>query len=256
MKTPIVLAAFGTTTRAMDTYSFIDRICAERFPEHPIYWAFSSRIVKERSSGRKNDIRMQHPCQVLSELKQEGYDWAVVQSLHLMCGHEFFRLLEEVRECDIRTSMGLPLLNQPEDYYEIADIFIREFSTDDDEALVLVGHGTDHPGWCSYVALDHICRRKAPAGLYVGVVEHGHPTMDSVIRELKRAGYKRARLVPFLLVAGMHFAKDMSGAGDSWKRAFEAAGISVSLEDRGIGFNRSVIRLFCQHIEDALEVIP
>ena len=253
MTTPIVLAAFGTTTKAMKTYSFINDICQERFPANPIYWAFSSRVVKDMSKRRYN---MRHPNEVLPELSGNGHVWAVVQSLHLMCGHEFYRLVDEVSQCDIRTSMGLPLLNEPKDYHAIIRALTNDFVRNDDEALIMVGHGTDHPGWCSYVALDHIFRKSGVTGIYVGVVEHGYPTMESVIQDVRNDGYKRVRLIPFLLVAGMHFEEDMSGDEDSWKLAFEKAGIPVSLENQGLGFNRGIIDIFCRHIEDALDIIP
>ena len=43
---PIVLAAFGTTSRAMDTYSQIDRVVKAAFPGHPVRWAYTSRMVR------------------------------------------------------------------------------------------------------------------------------------------------------------------------------------------------------------------
>ncbi|WP_373501137.1 sirohydrochlorin cobaltochelatase [Desulfococcus sp.] len=255
MKIPIVLAAFGTTTRAMKTYSFINDICRERFAEHPVFWAFSSRQVKEFSNKNYN-TNMQHPHQVLSKLKEMGHPWAVVQSLHFTCGHEFYRLIEEVTGCDIRTSMGLPLLSQPEDYEAVVAALMTHFPGKPDEAIVMIGHGTDHPSWSSYVALDYIFRKKKASGIYVGLVEHGYPTMASVIQEVKKDGYGHVRLIPMMLVAGLHFEEDMSGENHSWKLAFEAAGISVSLENQGLGFNRGIVDLYCRHIRDALDVIP
>jgi sirohydrochlorin cobaltochelatase len=255
MKIPIVLAAFGTTTRAMKTYSFIHEICRERFPDHPIHWAFSSRVVKDLSNQRFN-TNMQHPHEVLEKLAEKQYPWAVVQSLHFMCGHEFYRLVEDVRECRIRTAMGLPLLSEPRDYQEIVTALSRTFPACDDEAVILVGHGTDHPGWCSYVALDHIFRKTGRKGIYVGVVERGYPAMESVVAEVRQAGYKQVKLIPFLLVAGMHFEEDLSADEDSWKYAFETAGISVTLENQGLGFNEGIVNIFCRHIGDALDVIP
>lgn len=255
MKIPIVLAAFGTTTRAMRTYSFINEICRERFPDHPLFWAFSSRQVKE-FSNRNYNTNMQHPHQVLTKLQETGHAWAVVQSLHFTCGHEFYRLIEEVRACRIRTSMGLPLLSQPEDYEAVVAALMPHFGDKGDEAVVMIGHGTDHPSWSSYVALDYIFRKKMVRGVYVGLVEHGYPTMASVIREVKRDGYHHVRLIPMMLVAGLHFEEDMSGENHSWKLAFETEGISVSLESQGLGFNRGIVELYCRHIQDALDVIP
>lgn len=255
MNTPIVLSAFGTTTRAMKTYSFINEVFKERFSDHPIYWTFSSRIVKDRSNEHQH-TNMQHPHQVLERLKAEGHEWAVVQSLHFMCGHEFYRLIDEVQACDIRTAIGMPLLNEPKDYQAIADALIRVFPRIGEEAVVLVGHGTDHPSWCSYVALNQIIRERLTSGIYVGVVEEGYPKMSSVIREVKDAGYRQVRLIPFMLVAGMHFEEDLSGNEDSWKMAFEREGIDVALESQGLGFHREIVDLYCRHIEDALDIIP
>jgi len=255
MKTPIVMAAFGTATKAMDTYSFIDRICKRRFPDHPIYWSFSSRVLRDKSNKERN-TRMQQPRDILSDLKEKGHGWAVVQSLHMMCGHEFYRLVDEVRQCDIRTAIGLPLLTEPRDYRVIADALNREFRDCRDEAIVLIGHGTDHPGWCTYVALDYLFRRNGGPPIYVGVFEEGWPTMESVVSEIQRAGFGRVRLIPFMLVAGMHFEEDMSGKEDSYKQAFEAAGIQVNLTSRGMGFHEHIIDIFCRHIREALDVIP
>ncbi|MDX9817974.1 MAG: sirohydrochlorin cobaltochelatase [Desulfococcus multivorans] len=255
MKTPIVLAAFGTTTRAMKTYSFINDICRERFIGHPIFWAFSSRQVRD-FSNRNYNTNMQHPHEVLRKLKKEGYPWAVVQSLHFTCGHEFYRLIEEVGDCGIRTAMGLPLLHRPEDYKSVVAALMPHLPEAADEAMVMIGHGTDHPSWSSYVALDYIFRKTKSSGVYVGLVEQGYPTMASVIEEVSRDGYRKVKLVPLMLVAGLHFEEDMSGDNHSWRFAFENAGIAVSLENQGLGFNRGIVDLYCRHIHDALDVIP
>lgn len=239
----------------MKTYSFIHEVLQERFPENPIHWAFSSRIVKDYSD-RHRDMEIQHPHQVLEKLYADGHPWAVVQSLHLMCGHEFYRLVDEVRACPIRTSLGMPLLNEPEDYKAIVRVMSGVFSNLEEEAVVLVGHGTDHPSWCSYVALHHIFQETMTRGIYVGVVEHGYPTMASIVADVKAAGYRKVKLFPFLLVAGMHFEEDLSGEEDSWKRAFEEEGIAVSLESQGLGFYPGIVDLFCRHVASALDVIP
>ena len=72
MDIPIVIAAFGTTTRALKTYECIDRQFKERFPGHEIVWAYSSRMVKDFIKKRRN-IDLKHPHQVLAELFEKGY---------------------------------------------------------------------------------------------------------------------------------------------------------------------------------------
>ena len=95
MQTPIVLTAFGTTSSALKTYDFMDNLIREVFPGHEILWAFSSRMVRDRLK-QKRKFEARHPHEVLKDLYEQGHVWAVVQSIHLLCGHEFYRMLEEV----------------------------------------------------------------------------------------------------------------------------------------------------------------
>jgi len=67
MKIPIVLTAFGTTTKAFNTYAFIEKIIRKNFPGHEIHWAYSSRIVRERMAKRST-AELKHPHQVLENL--------------------------------------------------------------------------------------------------------------------------------------------------------------------------------------------
>jgi len=255
MKIPIVIAAFGTTTRALDTYSFINEIFKKHFSDSEILWSYSSRMVKDRLKKRQN-IDLKHPHQVLSELKERGNQWAVVQSLHLTNGHEFYRLVEESGQCDIRTSIGLPLLSSPEDYIAVVKAMEPVINNRKDEALVMVGHGTDHPSWASYVALNHMFYEKYGQKVFLGVVEGGYPLRKNIIDGIKKSVFQNVTLVPFMLVAGMHFQEDLAGNEDSWKTAFEHEGIPVSVKAEGLGYNRNIIEIFCRHIEEAFDVIP
>lgn len=252
---PIVLAAFGTTSKAMETYSFIDKIVKNRFAGHEVLWSYSSRIVKNRIK-KKNNIELKHPHQVLAELKDQGFAWAVVQSLHLMCGHEFYRLKDEVQECDIRTSIGLPLLYSPIDYKKVLTTLNSLICSNKEKAVVFIGHGTDHPAWTTYAAFLNMLRESGKANAYVGVVEEGHASMEQVAGDVSKAGYKHVLLVPMMLVAGVHFMEDMAGDEDSWKTAFESINISVALEQKGLGLNSSIIDIYCSHIYNAIDAIP
>ncbi len=251
---PIVITAFGTTTRALETYDRIEARCRERFPECEVRWAYSSRMVKDRVKHRRA-LNFPDPVEVLSALYAEGHTWAVVQSLHVICGHEFHRLARLAEESPIRTSMGLPLLTAPDDLEEVARVLSPELCTAGDEAAVLVGHGTDHPAWCAYAALEQRARRLAGPHVYVGVVE-GSPGPEEILERVLGAGYERVRLFPFMLVAGRHFLEDLSGPEDSWKSAFEARGLGVALDGKGLGARDGVIEVFLRHAAEAVDVIP
>jgi sirohydrochlorin cobaltochelatase len=254
MQTPIVLTAFGTTSSALKTYDFMDNIIREEFPGHEILWAFSSRLVRDRLRHKKK-IEFRHPHEVLQALSEKGHAWAVVQSMHLLGGHEFFRMLEEVNPLPIRTSIGLPLFSSYEDYQQLARALGFAEAIAEGEALVLVGHGTDHPSWSTYLALENILREIYGSRIFVGVVE-GHPSQEQVVKAVTRAGVSKVRLIPLMIVAGVHFIEDLCGAEDSWQAAFEAAGVEVTVESQGIGTKEEVIRIFIDHIREALDIIP
>lgn len=249
---PIVMAAFGTGTDARNTFDFMDKIVKSEFPDHEIVWAYTSRSVRRKSADTLDD-----PKQALFRLEEKGCNWAVVQSLHFTGGHELHRLAEEVRGSRIRLSVGLPLLSSPEDYHKVIEALIPLFPSNlSREAAILIGHGTDHPSWSAYPALAYMIRERFDKGVYLGLVEDGYPTRDVVIKAVKQAGFRQVRLIPLMLTAGIHFQKDLMGNEDSWKSAFEAEGISVSAESKGLGFCKEIVQIFCDHIREAIAVIP
>uniref|UniRef100_UPI00404B1C94 sirohydrochlorin cobaltochelatase n=1 Tax=Dissulfurimicrobium sp. TaxID=2022436 RepID=UPI00404B1C94 len=249
-----MLTAFGTTSRAMKTYAVMDKALKICFPGHDIHWAYTSRMVKDVARKEGRDIKSL--SEVMDELAIKGHLWAVVQSLHILCGHEFYRMLDEIRNCSIRISVGLPLLVASKDYERLADAIYITFPEIDHEAVVLVGHGTDHPAWSSYLAFSWVLRRKFGRRFFIGVIEDGRPTRDETIAAVKESGFTKVRLVPLMLVAGRHFHEDMIGETDSWKTTFEQKGMDVLVHPDGLGELSGIIEIFCDHIQDALAVIP
>ncbi|SLM31907.1 CbiK3 [Desulfamplus magnetovallimortis] len=266
---PIVVTAFGTTAKAFSTYEKMDALFKREMPEQPVFWAYSSRMVKH-AMRRNTNLDLKDPAEVLLMLQQQGHPWAVLQSLHIIGGHELHRLASEGRRVDIRLSFGLPLLSSPQDYMDTAHAMKPLFSgtgfsgndvsekdcSGNKRAVVLIGHGTDHPAWTSYFALESIMRDiHGTDSIFTGVVE-GFPEMDTTVQRIKQAGFSKVLLVPFMLVAGVHFQEDLTGDDDSWQAAFEAQGIDVSLIRDGIGVLDGISRIFVRHIKEALDVIP
>lgn len=251
---PIILTAFGTTEKAFSTYSEMDTIINQVFPRNPIHWAFSSRMVKH-AIKKKRKLDLKDPIEMAQILVQEGHPWVVIQSLHLICGHEFDRLVGERDHVDIRSSIGLPLLTSHRDFQKTADALKLLLPDDRSEAVVLVGHGTDHPAWTAYPALEAVLRKEYDDRIFVGVVED-FPDMAYTLERIETAGFRKVRLIPLMLVAGVHFREDLTCDDDSWQRTFESKGIQVKVVEHGIGEIPDITRVFCDHISDALDVIP
>lgn len=253
---PIVIAAFGTSTKARAGYSHLDARFRDRFPGHEIIWAWSSRMIKDLVNGQAQNS-VSSPHEVLATLARHHHAWAVVQSLHLLAGHEFIRLVEETKMSPIRTSIGLPLLTSPEDYQALCANLAPLINGHPDQAILLVGHGTDHPAWSAYPALQYFLRRHFGPRVFVGVIEECLPSSQEVIADLRAAGHKEVCIIPLLLVAGMHFHRDLAGGSeDSWLSLLAQADISVEIIEQGVGMVPAIGDMFCRHIEDALRIIP
>ncbi len=255
MQIPIVMAAFGTTSRAEATYKIIDTRVREFFNGHEIHWSYSSRMIKGLI-GEKKDKLVGHPHEILEQLHLQGYTWAVVQSVHLTCGHEFHRLITEIKDMKIRTSVGMPLLTSPHDHCQVAKCLEPMIQAHTDKAILLMGHGTDHPSWTTYPAFRQVAREKFGERIFVGAVEQFSPSED-VIDQIASAGFTKVLMVPFLLVAGMHYTKDLVGDGpESWCSRLQAAGMKTVTIGDGLGCLPCINEIFCNHIREALDVIP
>jgi sirohydrochlorin cobaltochelatase len=151
--------------------------------------------------------------------------------------------------------MGLPLLWAPEDYSAFLEVLSASLNTTKNgEATIFVGHGTDHPSWASYPALQYMLSRELGHRVYVGVLE-GFPSKEEVVAEVVRSGVKGVRLLPLMLVAGRHLQHDLAGSDDSWKASFEQAGLNVTLKATGLLDYPGVVKIFQDHISGALDII-
>ncbi len=254
-KTPIILAASGTATAAADTYQRIEARCRQAFPGHPIHWAYSSRAIRKRIHAQTGEAPPT-PKQRLDQLYQSGCRRAVVQSLHLICGIEFHHLVWEAARRPMEIQLGLPLLSTPEDFERLLGWIAAVQPPGSDDALVLVGHGTDHPSWMTYALLARMMTARFGRRVVLGQVK-GDPSPAVVADRLLAAGCQRVALRPLMLVAGAHFMKDIAGGqADSWKTQFSRRGLAVEAVAEGLGVYPAIIDIFRRHIAAAIKSRP
>ena len=113
-KPAIVLAAFGTTTEAFDTYNHFEQKVKERFPGYEIRWAFTSRKVRHKVAKEKGQQLNDLPT-TLKALKAAGFSRVAIQSLHIVPGEEWDKKVVQVsREIPgLKVALGKPLLSSP-----------------------------------------------------------------------------------------------------------------------------------------------
>ncbi len=252
MYSPIILTASGTSAAAEKTCRHIETSVKRHFPRHEIYWGYSSRVVRQELQ-KKQSAALQQPADIASTLTTAGHRQVVVQSLHLIPGHEFHALQQEVRQVEgIDCLIGMPILYSPTDYTTYMDLLAPYIKQRSDRAVLIVGHGTRHAVWPIYLALESMLQRRFGSQVFMGVVEH-FPLTNDVEERIAAAGFKKVLMIPFFLVAGMHFRRDMIGdQPDSWKQRLKKRGLQVEVMSDGVGLLPGIGELVANHITAAM----
>jgi sirohydrochlorin cobaltochelatase len=252
MKLPIIMSAFGTTSKAIATYTQLDNSIRNHFPQAEIIWAYSSKMITRELHERKESTVV-HPEEVLHQLAARGISKAVVQSLHLFPGTEFHSLLRIAGKSQLECAIGRPLLTTPLDYDQVGEILRPVISKRPDKAILVLGHGTDHPVWTAYYSLEKILRKKFGDRIYVGVVEK-YPDTAHLVDEIADRGFSEVCIIPLFLVAGMHYRRDIiSDSASSWQSRLQSRKIEVESIDYGLGLYPGFEKIIIRHITEARE---
>lgn len=257
MKKAILVVSFGTSyheTRKKTIDACGSKI-KESFKDYDFYRAFTSGMIINKL--RKRDkMEIYNPLEVLEQLYKAGYEEVVVQSLHIICGDEYNKLKDMVSEYEDKfekISLGRPLLTYIDDYRETVLAVKQDLDKMDiDEAIVFMGHGTEHESHSAYPAIEYMFRDYG-INAFVGTVE-GYPELEQVIKKLKDKNIKTVDLLPFMLVAGDHAINDMaSDEEDSWKTILENEGFHVKVHLKGLGENPYIQEKFRNHAIDCMK---
>jgi sirohydrochlorin cobaltochelatase len=255
-KPAIVLVAFGTSTKAFDTYKNFEAKVKERFPDHEIRWAYTSKIVREKL---KEEQQRDLPdlTQTLADLKAKGVTQVAIQSLHIVPGEEWQKKVVDCQETPgLKIALGKPLLSSLPDRQRVLQALAKDFPADFKEnAVLLVGHGSPSPaGMREYLSLYTLMLAKLRGkNVFFGVIE-GQPEIKNALAAVKKSSASKVTIVPFLFVAGEHFENDVMGDKDSLKSDLLAAKpYEIQAVDRGLGYNDGVIQVYLDHLAAALD---
>lgn len=251
-KASVLMVHFGTTfdDTKKNTIDAVNDEAKKEFPDMEIREAYTSRIIMRRLKER--GIVKDNPTEALDKLAKEGYTHIIVQPTNVINGVES-KTLEQQLEMykdkfkEIRT--GSALLSTPEDYKAVAEIIDKEVGkVTDNEAVVLVGHGTHDNGNAAYPAMDYTAKSMGYK-FYVGTIE-GFPEFDDVVRGLKKDNIKKVILMPFMFVAGDHANNDIAV---DWKEALEKEGFIVEVKLTSLGMMEDIRKMFIDHAKFMLE---
>jgi sirohydrochlorin cobaltochelatase len=121
------------------------------------------------------------------------------------------------------------------------------------EALVLMGHGTEHPINAVYAALYYQFKDMGYPNVFVGTVE-AYPDVETVLKHVRAFRPEKITLLPLMVVAGDHATNDMAGEEeDSWKSIFENAGYRVDCILKGLGEYQQIRDIYLEHVASLME---
>ena len=254
-KRAIVVAAFGTTVpeAAPAITKMVDRVKAA-YPGVPVSLCYTAAMIRAKLA--KQGQHVPSPAEALAALPDQGVTDVAILSLQTIPGHEFNDLerlataFSGLPKGLHRVAVSTPLLYGREDFPKAAKALLASAPKDRQpaDALVFVGHGTDHPANMAYPALQYTLWRLDP-NAFVTTVE-GTPSFDDVVAELKQRGIKKAWLIPLFAVAGDHAHNDMAGKEkDSLASTLAAAGIAATPDFSGNGDRDAVAALWLEHLK-------
>ncbi|MDO9084244.1 MAG: sirohydrochlorin cobaltochelatase [Humidesulfovibrio sp.] len=257
-KRGILLVAFGTSVpEAVSAIDALKQQTEAAFPGVPVRMAYSSKIIRDKIAGE--GVTKKSPAQALADMAAEGFTEVAVQSLHAIPGREYSDIKATAEAFQAmpkgirKVTVGRPLLYSHEDIAKAAEAILLSLPKHKKGAAVLLmGHGTDHPANAAYAALQ-LALWKHDQSVFIATVE-GTPGLDEIIPVLKRQGVRAAHLVPLMSVAGDHAHNDMAGKDDdSWASKLKAAGIASTPVLVGLGSRPAVAGLWIDHLRDAVK---
>lgn len=254
----ILVVSFGTSFNSTReaTIDAIENEIAAAFPDYAIYRAWTSKMIIAKIQKRDN-VHIDNVKEACFRMISDGIREVIIQPTHVINGYENDRMKEDAlafRGQFDSIAFGDPLLTSEDDNEEVVKIIADEFQDlGNADALVLMGHGTDHYANSIYAAMDYLFKDRGHKNIFMGTVE-AYPALDSLVHLVSEYSPKKIVLSPFMIVAGDHANHDMAGDdGRSWASRFKNAGYEVECIIKGLGEYPGIRDRFVQHVRAAME---
>lgn len=249
----ILVVSFGSSYEETRKKSIdqLEKEIQEAYPEFSLYRAFTSlRIIKglKEKGTQIDDVE-----EALEKMRGDGIKKVIVQPTFMIRGLEYEKMcksIEKYKQDFKALYIGAPLLTSVEDYFEVIEIIANEVNKiQEDEVILCMGHGVEHFMSVSYAALDYMFKDRGYENFYVATID-AFPRLEDVMKHFDKKGYKRVRILPFMLVAGHHVQKSvMEQVQGSWKVELESAGYKVECVFKGLGEYQKIRNLYRKHIQ-------
>jgi sirohydrochlorin cobaltochelatase len=262
-QTAILLSSFGTSWPAArkETIDAVEQMLRKTWPDMPVFQCYTSHMIAEKVRKTEGLIRYT-PEEALSQLKSMGFTRVFIISLAVIPGMEY-EYMANAAKASLplfhSVSMTTPLLyfqgagDTPDQVVEFLQALQPSLPpVKENEATLLMAHGTSHPANAYYAVIEDRIRRLGWPRVHVYTVE-GTPCLDDVIPLLRQEQVRRVHLFPLMLTAGDHAHNDMAGPEeDSHMNILRAAGFDVSFTMKGLGEYEPIRQLILNRAKEIM----
>ena len=241
----ILLVAFGSTwEQAFKAFDATIEAYKVEFPNYDIFLSYSSAICINRAAAGENGVTRNYyaPPFWLNAFAADGvkYDEIVVQSLQVIPGEEYTRVINYIKDfannangdlddeylANVTLKLGVPLLQDAEvDVPLVAQILDASYSDKAKQGVVaFMGHGNPdsydtYKANVRYTQLEEALQ-KINKNYFVGTVDMMDNFKTDVYERMKAAGITSGKvfLHPLMAIDGDHGHNDMGGDDDdNWQ---------------------------------------
>lgn len=261
-KPAIIIAAFGTSSRAKAPLAIFQAALEKQFPDHELFWAYTSEIICRK-------LELPTIKETLAKVEAAGYRKAVVQPLHIFPGTEYQQLAETCEYFPgLRVFLCETLLHRWDFVNKTLAVIKEDFLPADQGLNLLALHGT--PLAADPVNIVYLGLAQLVSDLYPNVLAasiEGVPDHTAVLAQIKRnklaEQYKKIRIIPMMYMAGMHAEKDLMGKTNSWRSKLEDMGFSVDCPRveyenktyfKGLAYYPELISFFMDRLQRSLKL--
>ena len=237
----ILLVAFGSTwEQAYDAFETTTKDYEETFKDYDIFLSYSSAIcINRAAAGENTDPRFYYaPPFWLNAFAAEGvqYDEIVVQSLQVIPGEEYTRVINYIKDfannangdldddylANVTLKLGVPLLQDAdEDVSLVAKELNALYADKAKEGVVaFMGHGNPdsydtYKANVRYTELEQALQKYSKS-YYVGTVDMKDNFKTNVYARMQKNGIKNGKVFchPLMSIDGDHGHNDMAGDDD------------------------------------------
>ncbi len=218
---------------------------------HKVYSAFTSNMIM--ASLKKRGVNIHDTKQALEKMLADGVTDVIVMPTHILYGDEYNKmrsLIDGEKFNSIKITK--PLLADETDIKKVLTAIYEDTEKSSDEAIILMGHGTEHFYNCVYGATNFIASELGYDDMYISTVE-AYPSFEDAVNWAKRKGFKKAVLAPLMLVAGDHARNDMaSDEEESLTTLLLKDEITSRSNIKGLGEYSKIQDLYIEHLKEVL----